>query len=53
MVSVSCQLRDVLEAKGYEVNYRECNCGHDFLHWRGMLPDALITLLGGDGNQKK
>ena len=53
MVSVSRHLRDVLEAKGYEVNYRECNCGHDFLHWRGMLPDAFITLLGGDGNQKK
>lgn len=53
MVSVSRHLRDVLKAKGYEVNYRECNCGHDSLNWRGMLPDALMTLLGGDGNQKK
>jgi enterochelin esterase family protein len=50
MVSVSRHLRDVLKAKGYEVNYRECNCGHDFLNWRGTLPEALMTLLG---NQKR
>lgn len=46
MVSVNRHMRDVLRAKGYEVEYRECNCGHDFLNWRGMLPDALMKLLG-------
>jgi enterochelin esterase family protein len=53
MVTASRHMRDVLEAKGYEVTYRECNCGHDFLNWRGMLPEALMTLLGGSLNQKK
>jgi enterochelin esterase family protein len=46
MVSVSRHMRDVLRAKGYEVEYRECNCGHDYLNWRGMLPDALMKLAG-------
>ncbi|MEK6300199.1 MAG: alpha/beta hydrolase-fold protein [Acidobacteriota bacterium] len=53
MVAVSRHLRDVLKARGYEVGYDECNCGHDYLNWRGALPDALITLVGSSGNQKK
>lgn len=52
MVAVSRHLRDVLKARGYEVGYAECNCGHDYLHWRGALPDALITLLGDLAKQK-
>lgn len=39
-------LRDVLRAKGYDVTYREVGGGHDFVHWRAMLADGLITLLG-------
>ncbi|MFY9553312.1 MAG: enterochelin esterase [Blastocatellia bacterium] len=46
MVAVNRHLRDVLRAKGYEVEYSECNCGHDFLNWRGSLPEALISLAG-------
>jgi len=46
MVTVSRHMRDVLRAKGYDVEYRECHCGHDYLNWRGMLPDALMFLVG-------
>jgi enterochelin esterase-like enzyme len=52
MVAVSRHMRDVLKAKGYDVEYRECHCGHDYLHWRGTLPDALLTLTGGSLNRK-
>jgi enterochelin esterase family protein len=52
MVAVSRHMRDILRARGYEVEYRECNCGHDHLNWRGMLPDALTFLVGGNRNQK-
>ena len=38
-------LRDVLRAKGYDVTYREVGGGHDFVHWRAMLADGLMTLL--------
>ncbi|MEO7272910.1 MAG: alpha/beta hydrolase-fold protein, partial [Vicinamibacterales bacterium] len=37
-------LRDVLRAKGYDVTYREVGGGHNWLHWRAMLADGLITL---------
>jgi len=39
-------LRDVLLAKGYEVIYRETGGDHDWLHWRSMLAEGLIALLG-------
>lgn len=38
-------LRDVLRAKGYDVTYREVGANHDYVHWRAMLADGLITLL--------
>jgi len=37
--------RDVLKAKGYDVIYRETGGGHDPLHWRATLPEALMALL--------
>jgi enterochelin esterase family protein len=46
MLSINCHLRDVLEAKGYEVVYQEFPGGHDFIGWRGVLPGALQYLLG-------
>lgn len=52
MVAVSRHMRDVLRAKGYDVEYSECHCGHDYLNWRGMLPDALMKLAGGNVSPK-
>lgn len=42
-------LYNVLTAKGYEVKYEETASGHDYFHWRVMLPYGLIHLLGEDG----
>jgi enterochelin esterase family protein len=39
-------LRDDLNAKGYDVTYREYHGGHDNACWRGGLADGLIDLLG-------
>ncbi len=39
-------LRDVLQAKGYVIHYREFNGGHEVLNWRGTLADGLLLLLG-------
>jgi enterochelin esterase family protein len=38
--------RNVLEEKGYSVNYHEFSGGHDYIAWRGTLVDGLLTLLG-------
>jgi enterochelin esterase-like enzyme len=46
ILSSSRHMRDVLLAKGYEVNYQEFIGGHDYLSWRGTLADGLISLIG-------
>jgi enterochelin esterase family protein len=46
-------LRDVLRAKGYDVTYREVGGGHEGVHWRAMLADGLMTLLGVQAGQKR
>ncbi|MFF0746377.1 enterochelin esterase [Streptomyces sp. NPDC004111] len=38
-------LRNVLEARGYEVSYEEFNGGHDYACWRGGLATGLSELL--------
>ncbi|TWA56399.1 enterochelin esterase family protein [Azospirillum baldaniorum] len=42
----SRHLRDVLEAKGYKVAYRDYAAGHDRFAWRGALGDGLLALFG-------
>jgi len=39
-------LRDVLRAKGYWVHYAEYCGGHQYINWRGTLPDGLMALVG-------
>jgi enterochelin esterase-like enzyme len=39
--------RDILEARGYAVDYLEFNGGHDALCWERALPAGLIALLAG------
>jgi enterochelin esterase family protein len=38
--------RTVLQAKGYQVYYKEFLGGHDFVCWRGSIADGLIYLIG-------
>lgn len=46
-------LRDVLEAKGYAVTYRDYAAGHDYVAWRGALADGLLNLFGTErGNDR-
>lgn len=40
------RLRDVLEAKGCSVTYREPVGDHDYAVWRGSFADALLALAG-------
>lgn len=38
------RFRDVLQAKGYSVQYSELNGAHDFQAWRGAFAEGLIEL---------
>ena len=40
-------LRDILEAKGYQVTFAEYSGNHDYLSWRDSLGEGLIVLFGG------
>jgi enterochelin esterase family protein len=46
MLDANRELRDVLQAKGYDVRYSEYNGGHDQVCWRGTFGDGLACLLG-------
>jgi enterochelin esterase-like enzyme len=39
-------MRDVLLAKGYDVQYQQFIGGHDYINWRGTFADGVIALLG-------
>ncbi|OBP14487.1 hypothetical protein A5320_12015 [Rheinheimera sp. SA_1] len=45
-VGTNRQLRDVLELKGYRVDYYQYKGGHSHLGWRHTLANGLISLLG-------
>ncbi len=44
-VGTNRQLRDILELKGYWVDYDEYKGGHSHLNWRNNLHKGLISLL--------
>jgi enterochelin esterase family protein len=39
-------LRDVLEAKGYQVTFAEYSGNHDYLSWRNSLGEGLMVVFG-------
>lgn len=39
------EMHAVLDAKGYQVTYREFTGGHDYSNWRQALPEALAATL--------
>lgn len=50
-VGTNRQLRDVLELKGYRVDYYQYNGGHAHLGWRHTIGKGLVALLGKDKAQ--
>lgn len=46
MIGTNKIFRDVLRAKGYEVEYEEFKGGHDYLCWGENLANGLISLIG-------
>lgn len=47
MLASNRHLRDVLDAKGYDVTYAEYNHDHWWPSWRATLPDALQAITRG------
>jgi enterochelin esterase-like enzyme len=46
MLGMNRELRDILEIKGYDLDYKEFKGGHSYSIWRGTLSDGLISILG-------
>lgn len=42
LLDTNRHMRRLLEAKGYEVTYREYAGGHDYAWWRGTIADGII-----------
>ncbi len=49
-VGVNRQLRDILELKGYQVDYYQYKSGHSHIGWRHTLANGLISLLAPGKN---
>ena len=46
MLTPNRSFRDLLQARGYQVTYREFVGAHTYLNWRATFPEALISLIG-------
>jgi enterochelin esterase-like enzyme len=46
MIATNKNLRDILIAKGYTVDFEEFKSGHDYLCWGETLANGLISLIG-------
>ena len=46
-LGINRRMREVLDARGYALSYREYAGGHDWICWEQELPGALEWVLGG------
>lgn len=46
LIEENREVRDLLRAKGFDVEYDEFCGGHDYVHWRDGLVDGAAALLG-------
>lgn len=53
MIDVNRRMRDILQAKGYDVTYQEFNGGHQYINWQGTLVDGLLALTGKESSEKR
>jgi enterochelin esterase-like enzyme len=44
LLSDNYTMRDILEAKGYDLHFAEFNGGHDYIVWRSGIAEGLIAL---------
>ncbi len=46
LIEENREVRDLLRARGFDVNYREFCGGHDYVQWRDLLVEGASALLG-------
>jgi len=46
LIGENREVRDLLRARGFDVDYREFCGGHDYIQWRDLLVEGASALLG-------